>query len=97
MYEGQMLSANTQAAPPEYPQAFNQRAAVLSDAQMPTAPISPNKSRQITIREISRGYIVDVGCQSFAFESAATVIAKISEYLNNPEATEKKWFDGKLF
>lgn len=81
-------------AAPRVPQGINQSAVLAEDI---TAPTAPNKSRQIGIRELSRGYIIDVGCQSFAFESTDLLLIKLGEYLKNPEATEKKWYAGKLF
>lgn len=61
------------------------------------APTRPNGIRIITITQLNHGYIVGVGCQSFAVESSSTLIAKLAEYLNNPNATEQKWNEGKLF
>ncbi len=56
-----------------------------------------NIIRSINIRQLSHGYIIEVGCQTFAIESASTLIAKLSEYILNPNATESKHREGKLF
>jgi len=58
---------------------------------------SDNKIRPISIKEMHYGYIVEVGCKSFCIESASKLVAKLAEYINNPAATEQKWYDGKLF
>lgn len=56
-----------------------------------------NKIREIVIRQVDRGYIVNVGCHTFAISSSEELISKISEYVNEPLKTEDKWFKGKLF
>lgn len=65
------------------------------------APLSlkqENIIKQIGIRQLSgHGYVVDVGCQTFAIESSSQLIAKLVEYITNPLATEVKWQEGKLF
>lgn len=55
------------------------------------------KARGISIQETDHGYMVHVGCQSFAIESRHRLMALLSEYLESPEATEKKHREGKLF
>jgi hypothetical protein len=56
-----------------------------------------NKIRQINIEEVSRGYIVRVGCHTFAISTKAELTTKLTEYINEPTKTEKKWFSGDLF
>jgi hypothetical protein len=56
-----------------------------------------NNIRDVQISQLDRGYIVVIGCQRFAIENASTLIAKLSEYILNPTATEIKWSEGKLF
>lgn len=56
-----------------------------------------NIIRPLSIRQLSHGYIVEVGCQTLAIESASTLIAKLSEYILNPNSTEQKHKEGKLF
>jgi hypothetical protein len=55
------------------------------------------KVRDINIRQLDHGYVVEIGCQVFAVESESTLIAKLSEYILSPGATEEKWAEGKLF
>lgn len=57
----------------------------------------PNEIRQISIEGLNHGYIVRVGCHSFAIETKAQLIAQLSAYIQEPALTEKKWFNGKLF
>lgn len=56
-----------------------------------------NKIRRLVVTEISRGYVVEVGCQTFAIETKAQLISKLSEYIMEPEKTEQKWFKKELF
>lgn len=63
----------------------------------PVAPMPPNTIRSIQINQLNRGYVVVVGCQSFAIENSSTLIAKLAEYINSPAATEQKWNEWKLF
>jgi hypothetical protein len=67
------------------------------EVMAPTRPIEDNNIRQIGIRQLSHGYVVEIDCQTFAIESASTLIAKLSEYILNPNATEQKHKEGKLF
>lgn len=67
------------------------------EVAMAPIPINENIIRTIMIRQLNHGYIVEVGCQTFAIESANTLIAKLSEYILNPLTTEAKHKEGKLF
>jgi hypothetical protein len=58
---------------------------------------SGNKIRQINIREVNRGYIVEVGCHTFVFETKENLLIKLSQYIDNPQETEKQWSEGNLF
>lgn len=59
--------------------------------------VDANKIRQITIAEVSRGYIVHIGCATFAISTKAELITKLTEYINDPEKTETKWHKNELF
>jgi len=56
-----------------------------------------NKLRPINIEELNHGYVVRVGCHTFAIENKSQLIVQLSAYIQEPALTEKKWFDGKLF
>lgn len=64
---------------------------------VPMAAGNNNKVRTFVVKELSRGYTVEVGCQMFAIETKAQLISKLSEYINEPEKTEQKWFKNELF
>lgn len=67
------------------------------DLAQPMAPTPSNTIREISIRQLSHGYMVQVGCQTFAIETPSALITKLSEYILNPTATERKWDKGVLF
>lgn len=76
------------------------RVMVEEDAPRPMAVgevAGSPRGRAINIEPLNYGFIVRVGCQSFAVEQADTVADKLKEYLNDPQATEKKWYAGELF
>jgi len=89
--EEQLRGATLSDCRPEQPmgRCVNENAA-------PT-PIGENKIRQINIEEVNRGFIVRVGCHTFAISTKAELTTKLTEYINEPAKTEKKWYDGDLF
>lgn len=46
--------------------------------------------RPISINPILNGFIVSVGCQQLAYTSIGELTADLSDYLREPEATEKR-------
>jgi hypothetical protein len=50
---------------------------------------------EVSIRFLSRGCIVQVGCKSIAFETIESAMKEINEYVNNTYETQQKW--RKLF
>lgn len=78
------------------------RGAMLAKPQQERVPVNEevrqkNKIRQINIEEVNRGYIVRVGCHTFAISTKAELTTKLTEYINEPAKTEKKWYSGDLF
>ena len=53
------------------------------------------KIRKIIIEPLEHGFIVNVGCNSFAIEQKRKLIEKLTMYINNPNETEEKWFNEK--
>ena len=49
----------------------------------------------INIKQLSYGYIVNIGCQSFAIENSETLIKGLSNYLKSPSECEKVWMKDK--
>jgi len=69
----------------------------VNEAAIPTPDRGGNKIRQINIEEVNRGFIVRVGCHTFAISTKAELTTKLTEYINEPDKTEKKWYAGDLF
>jgi hypothetical protein len=46
---------------------------------------------EITVRFLSRGCTVNVGCKSIAFETVESAMKEINEYVSNPWETQKRW------
>lgn len=47
--------------------------------------------REIAISPALNGYIVKVGCQRLVFETSDRMVSELSNYLNDPEATEDEY------
>lgn len=46
---------------------------------------------ELSIQELDVGYIVRVGCKSFAFSDKETMLLKVNEYLQNPSEIQKRF------
>lgn len=55
-----------------------------------------SKIREINVKEVDRGFMVNVGCHTFAISKAEELIELVSEYIRTPHETERKWFNGDL-
>lgn len=55
-----------------------------------------NKARLIEIKQLDGGYIINVGCQTFAFETADKLLLKLGKYLANPAQAEKDYWAGRF-
>jgi hypothetical protein len=61
-----------------------------------TTQAKPNM-RAFTVQPLDHGYIVQVGCTSFAIESKERLIEKLAAYITDPAGTEAKWNNKTLF
>ena len=66
----------------------------LGNGTQPLAAAS--QARDINIRPLNHGYVVNIGCQTFAIESVDKLVSNLEKYLNSPIETEKEWFSGNL-
>ena len=62
--------------------------------QQPT--VADNRARIVRIIPLNHGYMVEIGCQSFAIETSSKLLANLHEYLNSPQEVEKLWMEGKF-
>ena len=53
-------------------------------------------AREIKIKQLNHGYVVNIGCQTFAIESVGKLVSNLEKYLNSPIETETEWLSGNL-
>jgi hypothetical protein len=56
-----------------------------------------SRARTVIIQPMHYGYVVRLDCHEFAFESADRALNYVTEYLKDPQGTEKKWWNKELF
>ena len=54
------------------------------------------KKYEIRINELSNGFVVTVGCESFVFEDCNNMLHCLKKYLENRNAVTKMWLDHKV-
>jgi hypothetical protein len=60
----------------------------------PCVPQNPTEKfahYEINIRPLNSGYLVGVGCQSFAFENKERMMKMIQAFLNDPQTVGENW------
>ena len=79
---------------------------ITSDYSYAEAELNPDprpvqdgrsKARTVVIQPMHYGYVVRLDCHEFAFESADRALNYVTEYLKDPQGTEKKWWNKELF
>lgn len=53
--------------------------------------------RAATIKPMNNGFVLEVGCQSFVFESFTNMMEILDRYYKDPSGIEKLFNEGKLF
>lgn len=56
-----------------------------------------SKDWQVTIGTLDNGFVVGVGCKSFAIESKERMLKLLNDYFTNPKETVSKFNNGTLF
>lgn len=51
---------------------------------------------EVNIRQVHNGFIVNVGCQTFAFETFDKLTKYMKMYYEDPQGTYKKHYKGEL-
>lgn len=54
-------------------------------------------SHHVNIRHVHNGFIVEVGCQTFVFETYDKLSKYMKMYYDDPQGTYEKHYSGKLF
>ena len=57
----------------------------------PMAYTAKAVTHPVTISKLLRGWIVQVGCQSVAFETLDKMLFEVGRYLRNPQDVEKEY------
>ena len=79
---------------------------ITSDYSYAEAELNPDprpvqdvrsRARTVVIEPMHYGYVVKLDCHNFAFESADRALNYVTEYLKDPQGTEKKWWNKELF
>lgn len=65
-------------------------------ASMPVPYPSYSSRHQITINPLNFGYLVNIGCNTFAIENVESLVSKLNSYLRNPEEVEGNWLENKI-
>lgn len=47
--------------------------------------------REVVIRKVLNGFIVQVGCQTVVFQNKTELLVELSNYIDNPAEMEKKY------
>lgn len=69
----------------------------IREARAMVQPESNLAPYEVNIKQVNNGFIVNVGCQTFAFESFEKLSKYMGMYFENPtEVTSKHW-KGELF
>lgn len=59
-------------------------------------PCGSDRIKEIRITQVDHGYIVNIGCQTFAIESSKRLVKNIEKYLESPQEIEKAWMNKSL-
>jgi hypothetical protein len=71
----------------------------MEEAMISAAPMLPeprdhyNPMHHVNIRPLNYGFIVEVGCQTFAIERVEDLISKLSAYLTTPNEVAGIWMN----
>ena len=64
---------------------------------LPSEEFKSSAPYEVSIRQVNNGFIVNVGCQTFAFEKFETASKYMAMYFENPSETIHKHYAGTLF
>jgi hypothetical protein len=62
------------------------------DVDTEMVPEQSYSKREVVIKPLNSGFLVNVGCQSAAVETNEQLIKTLTDYFENPYEFEKKWF-----
>lgn len=65
----------------------------FNQANTPLVIGGQNSPRSIEIKPAANGYVIEIGCQKFVFESIGSVLSRIEEYYRNPGEVESYFME----
>lgn len=68
----------------------------LQNLDYPVNSTANAELRNINIQPLSRGYILNVGCQSVAISTKAQLKEILNAYIDNPQQVEEYYYAGKF-
>ena len=63
--------------------------------ELSKAPNVQYSFRNFSVSKLNYGYVVNVGCHSFAIEAKENLIKLLTEYISDPNAKEIQWWETK--
>lgn len=67
----------------------------FNQANTPLVIGGQNSPRSIEIKPAANGYVIEIGCQTFVFESIVSMLSRIEEYYRNPNGVENYFMEHK--
>lgn len=75
---------------------MNETNCVPQSSDYPVNSTSNAEIRNINIQPLSRGYVLNVGCQSVAISTKAQLKEILNTYIDNPQQVEEDYYAGKF-
>jgi hypothetical protein len=83
---------------PEPVERYNYGTVEQMPVPTPVQNLGSNKANyQPEIRQVNNGFIVQLGCQSFVFETFDKMFKYLKMYFEDPNGTETKFHKNELF
>lgn len=68
---------------------------LITDSRTPELHEPSLREYELSIRFLSSGVVVSIGCKQIAFETIDKAMEEINAYIKNPKASYEKW--NKIF
>jgi hypothetical protein len=68
----------------------------VTTTDIPSFNFESYSNLDITIKPLTYGYQINIGCQSFAIENVDRLLFLLEAYLKDPETTVKNWLENKF-
>lgn len=75
---------------------MNETQCIAQSQDYPQPTTSNSELRSINVQPLSRGYVLNVGCQSIAVSNKDSLKQLLNMYIDNPQQTEDDYYAGKI-